>query len=79
MTDKLIFMRAGRDIEEGIDLRNSRENPFGWSTHEVWLVDPEVYPGAANETKIADLYCGEPTNVTEGFSFRVERAIGGDA
>lgn len=69
---KLFFTEGGNDIVEGIELRNGKANPHGWSTYEVWLTKPEQYPGAINEEKIADLYCGEPINLKDGYGFRIE-------
>ena len=39
MPDRLTFTKDGKDILEGIELRNGKANPFGWSQHEVWLVE----------------------------------------
>jgi hypothetical protein len=70
MTDKLTFTKDGKDILEGIDLRNGKSNPFGWSTFEVWLTE---HGGETMiEHKIADLYCGEPQNLADGYGFRIE-------
>ena len=76
MADRLWFTEDGQDIIHGIELRNSRANGFGWETHEVWLVKPEQYPGAVDERKIGDIYCGEPINMVPGFGWRMES--GGD-
>ena len=57
MTDKLIFTKNGVDILDGIDLRNGKANPFGWSTYEVWLTE----------------HGGEPINLAPGFGFRIEK------
>lgn len=65
------FLKDGNDIIAGIELRNGKENPFGWSTHEVWHIeDAGAYVPA--ETHIADLYCGEPINFADGYSCRIE-------
>jgi hypothetical protein len=74
MPHKLIFIKDGKDINEGVDLRNGKANPFGWSQYEVWLTE---HGGEAMiEHKIADLYCGEPINLAEGYSFRIEKGGG---
>lgn len=72
MPDKLYFTRNGADITEGIDLRNGKANPFGWSTYEVWLT--ELGGETMVEHKIADLYCGKPINLADGFGFRIEKS-----
>jgi hypothetical protein len=71
MPDRLYFTKSGADITEGIELRNGKSNPFGWSTHEVWLTEPGGE--AMIEYKIADLYCGEPINLADGIGFRIEK------
>lgn len=71
---RLIFTKDGHDLTEGVELRNGRANPFGWSIHDVWLNVGEVYPGAAQEEQIAQLYCGEPIDLAPGISFRIEEA-----
>lgn len=65
------FLKDGQDILEGIELRNGKANPFGWSTHEVWHVE-NVGAFVPMETHIADLYCGEVTNVRDGYGYRIE-------
>lgn len=67
---RLCFTKSGADITDGIELKNGKANPFGWSTQEVWLREP----GGEDfvEYKIADIYCGEPTNLADGFGFRIE-------
>lgn len=75
MSDKCLwFTKDGTDLAEGVELRNGKSNPFGWSTHEVWHSRDAPYPGAVDEEKIADLYCGEPINVAPGYGFRFEEA-----
>jgi hypothetical protein len=71
MADRLFFTKNGADITDGIDLRNGKSNPFGWSTYEVWLTEP----GGETmiEYKIADIYCGEPISLADGFGFRIEK------
>jgi hypothetical protein len=71
MAERLTFTKNGKDITEGIDLRNGKANPFGWSTYEVWLTEPAGM--IMDEHKIADLYCGEVKNLAEGYSFRIEK------
>jgi hypothetical protein len=73
MPDRLTFIKNGVDITEGIELRNGKGNPFGWSTYEVWLLEPcgEMLV----EFKIAHLYCGSPVNLEEGFSFRIDKDV----
>lgn len=70
---QLWFTYEGRDLTEGVELRNGRATLGGWSTHEVWLTKPEQFPGAVDEIKIADLYCGDPINLAEGYGFRIEK------
>ena len=71
MTDKLWFTKDGKYIADGIELRNGKANGFGWSTHEVWLTE---HGGETMiEHKIADLYCGSPINLAQGFGFRIEK------
>lgn len=72
----LWFTKNGVDITEGLELRNGRSNPWGWSTHEVWVT--ELGGECEVEVKIADLYCGEPKNVIEGYGFRYEGDDGAD-
>jgi hypothetical protein len=70
--NKLTFTRNGNDITDGIDLRNGKSNPFGWSTYEVWLTE---HGGETMvEYQIADLYCGEPINLADGFGYRIEKS-----
>jgi hypothetical protein len=71
MTDKLIFTKNGIDITEGIDLRNGKANPFGWSTYEIWLTERLEETLTEIDRKIGDLYCGEPRNMVEGFNWRI--------
>ena len=71
MSEKLYFTKNGVDILEGIELRNGKANPFGWSTYEVWLTEPGGE--MLIEYQIACLYCGEPRDLAEGFGFRIER------
>ncbi len=71
MADRRIwFTKDGIDIINGIDLRNGKSNPWGWSTHEVWFTDNGYE--CPIDIKIGDLYCGEPQNMIEGFGFRFE-------
>lgn len=66
------FTKNGQDITEGVELRNGRAKIGGWSTHEVWLTE---HGGETMvEYKIADLYCGEPINLADGFGFRIDEA-----
>lgn len=71
MVERLWFTKNEKDIVAGIELRNGKANPFGWSTHEVWLTEP----GGETmiEYKIADLYCGEPINCADGIGWRIEK------
>lgn len=67
---KLWFTKDGRDITEGINLRNSKANLGGWSTHEVWV---EEFGGETMvEHKIGSIYCGQPIDMAEGYGFRIE-------
>lgn len=71
MGDRLWFTKNGKDITEGIELRDGKAMPGGWSSHEVWLVE---HGGETMvEHQIGDLYCGEPMNMAEGFGFRIEK------
>jgi hypothetical protein len=70
MPDRLTFTKNGVDITEGIELRNGRALPGGWSQHEVWLKEPA---GEGEiEYQIAILECGAPSCLAEGFSFRID-------
>jgi hypothetical protein len=71
MTDRYQFTKNGEDIVNGIELRNGRANPFGWSQHEVWLV--EHGGETVVEIKICGLDCGVPFGLADGYGFRVER------
>lgn len=50
------------DISADIYTANGRANPFGWSVREVH------YKGQ----QIGTLYCGEPQDFKDGFSFEVK-------
>jgi hypothetical protein len=71
MSDVLWFTKDGVDITEGVELRNGRAKPGGWSTHEVWVV--EQGGECEIEVHIADLYCGEPVHVNQGYGFRYDK------
>lgn len=71
MTDRLTFTKNGSDITEGIELRNGRGLPGGWSQYEVWL--KEQAGEGEIEYQIAILECGSPSCLAEGFSFRIEK------
>jgi hypothetical protein len=70
--DILIFTKNGIDITEGIELRNGKSNPFGWSQHEIWIREQggEVWI----EYKIGMLDSGAVSNMIEGFGYRVRPA-----
>lgn len=70
MPDTLWFIKDGKKLQD-VELRNGRANPFGWSTHEVWLT--EHGGETLVEYKIADLYCGSPINLIEGITFEIEK------
>jgi len=70
MTRRLWFTKGGVDLVEGIELRNGRANPWGWSVYEVWYTDPGYEVPV--ELCIGRLYCGEPQGLMEGFGYRVE-------
>lgn len=70
---RLWFTHNGRRLIGGVELRNGRANAFGWSAYEVWRVRPEPYPGAVDEEKIADLYCGRVINLKDGYGFEEEK------
>lgn len=72
MAQRLWFTKDGQDIRDGLDLRNGRANPFGWSTYEVWVT--EQGGECEVELHIGDLYCGEPINMIDGYGFRYEDA-----
>ena len=63
--DALIFTRNGQDILSGLEMRNGKANPFGYSTSEVWLKEE------AGEVQVGSLYCGEPQDLREGFGARI--------
>jgi len=67
---KCTFMKNGIDIVEGIELRNGKVLPGGWSTYEVWLQEPAGEDVISY--RIANIYCGTPINLVAGFSFRIE-------
>lgn len=69
------FTYNSKRIEKGIDLRNGKSNPYGWSTYEVWRILGTDYPGVENEFKIGDLYCGEPMNLSPGYSYEFEELV----
>lgn len=71
MPDRLWFTKNGVDIVEGIELKNGKANPFGWSQHEVWLREQagEDYV----EYQIGGIDCGTPFGLIEGFGYRIER------
>jgi hypothetical protein len=71
MPDRLWFTKDGKDILEGIELRNGKANPFGWSQHEVWLV--EFGGETMVEHCIGGLDCGVPFGMADGYGFRIER------
>lgn len=73
MSDRLWFTKNGQDITEGIELRNGKALPGGWNIHEVWLTEH----GGEDmiDYKIGDLYCGTPTNLLDGFGFRIESDV----
>ncbi len=66
----VIFSKNGVDITEGIELRNGRGLPGGWSSYEVWL--KELAGEGEVEYQIAGIECGIPLNLAEGFSYRIE-------
>jgi hypothetical protein len=67
------FTEDGKDIIEGIELRNSKSNGFGWSMHEVWLIkDSGTF--VQFEDHIADLYCGSPIKYVARFNQHRRRA-----
>lgn len=72
MAKRLTFTRNGVDIVGGLDLRNGKASIGGWSTHEVWVT--EFGGETMVENHIADLYCGSPINVADGYGFRIEDA-----
>jgi hypothetical protein len=65
-----VFTKNGVDIVEGIELRNGRGLPGGWSSYEVWL--KESAGEDVVEYMVATLHCGTPDNLAEGFSYRIE-------
>lgn len=67
---RLIFSKHGVDITEGIELRNGRGLPGGWSQYEVWLKEP-AGEGEV-EYQIGGIECGAPFGLVEGFSYRIE-------
>ena len=73
MTQCLWFTKNGEDILEGIELRNGRALPGGWSQHEVWL--KEAAGEGEIEYQIAILECGEPCCLADGFSFRIDKDV----
>jgi hypothetical protein len=72
MMVKLWFTKDGRDITEGLELRDGRALPGGWNTHEVWVT--ELGGECEVDVHIADLYCGEPINVIDGYGFRKDES-----
>lgn len=66
-TTTCLFHKDGKPLMEGIELRNSKSNPFGWSTHEVWHVE-DVGAYIPAESHIADIYCGDVINLKNGYS-----------
>jgi hypothetical protein len=38
VTKTLWFTKDGSDIQD-VELKNGKANPFGWSTHEVWVTE----------------------------------------
>ena len=71
MPDRLTFTKDGKDILEGIELRNGKANSFGWSQHEVWLV--EFGGETMVEHCIGGLDCGVPFGMADVYGFRIER------
>lgn len=69
---RLWFTRDNQKLTEGITLRNDKALPGGWSTYEVWHTRPALFPGAIDEEKIADIYCGKPINLIAGYGFVYE-------
>jgi hypothetical protein len=67
---RLWFTKGGHDITEGIVLRAGRALPGGWSSYQVWVV--ELGGECEIGVHIADLYCGKPINVAEGYGYRYE-------
>ena len=74
MVKALVFMRNDEDIVDGIDLRNGKGNGFGWSIYQVWYVK-NVGAFVPFEEHIADLYCGEPTILKEGYTYRFDEVL----
>lgn len=70
MQKRLWFTKDGVDIIEGIELRNGRALPGGWSQHEVWLVEPGGETMV--EHRIGGLDCGEPFGMMPGYGHRIE-------
>jgi hypothetical protein len=75
MPNRLTFTKDGKDILEGIELRNGKANPFGWSQHEVWLVELGGMFGGETmvEHHIGNLECGAPWDMAESYGFRIDR------
>jgi hypothetical protein len=63
---QLRILHHGVDIGDAYELRNGRSNPFGWSYHEIFAKDD-----FDQMVQIGVLYCGEPKDFIDGFSFEL--------
>lgn len=70
--DIVTFTKNGIDITDGIELRNGKSNPFGWSQYEVWLREQAGEDWI--EYQIGGIECGTPFGMIEGFGFRTAPA-----